>query len=290
VASQPPIQETLLTPELAARLLGTPYDRQRRLSRQTVSDYERQIRDGAWRLVPDPIMVDPEGRMFNGLHRCTAVINTRTPIPVYIQWDADPTLFDVIDTGRGRSAYQFVPEKQASLRASGARVTLWYAKNFSKPLGSTTIKFTNHEILAEAARLKDTFDTVLPLARATYNYTSISQAVCVGAFALAEAEGLHAEVVEFVEGIVDSNDLADNDPARVLADRFRRQSHRTKRRPLIEDWTLLVHALNLRTEGLTASPQILTTSAVWPRVGEREREYKRRQQAVAQARYRTKAA
>lgn len=60
------IVETLLTPELAAQFLANPHPRQRRLSRVTVADYARAIREGRWILSPDPILLTPEGQLLNG--------------------------------------------------------------------------------------------------------------------------------------------------------------------------------------------------------------------------------
>lgn len=275
-------RETTLTPELAAKLLASPHPKQRRPARQTVSEYARRIREGRWRLVPDPIMVDADGLLFNGSHRCAAVIAANRAIPVYIQWDADPSLFDVIDVGRFRSPYQFITEKEATARASAARVTLWYERRFERPLQPRHIQFDLHEILAEAERRSDTFDAVTGASRAIYEFTSIPKSVSMAAFSIAHDMGYHDDIEGFVDGVRDPHYLPDDDPARLLSERFRKQAHRNRRREMVDDWTLLVYAFNLTIEGKSISKLIL--GEVWPRIAEPVSEYRRRASNVSKAR------
>ena len=90
----------------------------------------------------------------------------------------------------------------------------------------------------------------------------------------------------FVEGIRAPHDRPANDPARLLAERFRKYDHRSRRRPLIQDWTMLVRALNLSLEGRTISKLVLSAPVVWPRIAETEADYRSRQNAEQSARAR----
>jgi hypothetical protein len=65
-------------------------------------------------LIGDQICVTPEKQMFNGAHRCAAVISAEQSIPVLIDWNADPELFDLIDIGRKRQAYQLITDADAT--------------------------------------------------------------------------------------------------------------------------------------------------------------------------------
>jgi hypothetical protein len=271
--------ETELTPELATRLLAEAHPHQRRPAAQTVAMYARAIREGRWRLIADAILVDPDGRMFNGGHRCAAVIAAHQSIPVMIGWDADPTLFDVIDVGRRRSAYQFISETEATVRASAARVTLWYEHRFDRPLQPRHMGFDLQEIMAEAGRREASFGAMVPSARTTHEYTGLPMSVDLGAYAIAYEAGYQAEVESFVRGLVSPNDLPTGSPVRLLAERFRKEHHRGQRRELVADWTILVRALNLYLEGRTTSKLLVTT--VWPRVAESEADFNRRRAAIS---------
>jgi len=167
------VSETELTPELAARLLASPHPKQRRPAPQTVAMYAAAMRERRWRLVPDPVLVDPEGRMFNGAHRAAAVIASNVTVPVMISWDADPGLFDVIDVGRRRSAYQFVTESDAALRASGARVTLWYARRFVMPPSSRHFAFDLETLMGEIEGQAAAFEVMVRPARLVYDHSGL---------------------------------------------------------------------------------------------------------------------
>lgn len=276
--------ESELTPELAARLLADAHPNQRRAARAIVALYARIMKEGRWQLISDPILVDPDGHMFNGGHRCAAVIASHVTIPVMICWDADPNTFDVIDVGRKRSAYQFIGEASASTRASAARVTLWYTHRFDRSLAPRHLDFDLHEVLAEVEARAAAFDSMLPYSGTTYVYTGLARSVSLGAYAIAFGFGYQAEVEAFVRGIEDPTGLQNGDPARLLADRFRKTQYRGHRRQMVEDWTILVRALNLQLEGKLISRLELTD--VWPHVGETSRAFELRRKAITAARRR----
>jgi hypothetical protein len=269
--------ETLLTPELAVVLLAQRHPDQRRVAHAKVLQYARAIREGRWRLIPDAIMVH-EGRMFNGTHRCEAVISANRAIPVYIVWDADLTTFDVIDTGRTRGAYQFISEADATLRASAARITLWYERRFDQPMSGRALTYDMHEIMTEVDRRAEAFDQELPAARAVYEYTTISKAVALAVFAIAHDMGYHEEVDAYAEAVKDPSYLPADDPARLLTERFRRQTHRGQRRTLAQDWMLLAFTFNCQIEGRRIAKLIL--SDVPPRIAEPYNDYRRRAATV----------
>jgi hypothetical protein len=259
-----------------------------------IAKYNRAIREGRWGLIADSICVvgptfaseeHPVGQMFNGATRCTSVVQTRITIPIYIDWDADPSTFDVLDTGRPRSAYQFLDGAQARARVSGARVCLWYQRRFDSPLASGMAQaFDVHELTSEAQRLAAAFDAVLPAARAVYEYTSIPLSICLGAFAIAHEQGLGSAVEAFAEAVKDPAGLPIDNPARALSDRFRSIHHRTARRPPHDDWSLLVRAFNLHLEGKSIIK--LFPTQVWPRVGESSVDFDRRRSTSKKAVYR----
>jgi hypothetical protein len=122
---------------------------------------------------------------------------------------------------------------------------------------------------------------MLPCSRTTYEYTQLAKSVSLGAYAIAFGFGYQVEVEAFVRGIEDPTGLQTGDPARLLADRFRRAEHRGRRRQAIQDWTILVRALNLHLEGKLVSRLEMTD--VWPHVGESSKDFDGRREAVSNA-------
>jgi hypothetical protein len=119
-------------------------------------------------------------------------------------------------------------------------------------------------------------------AKTTHEYTGLTPSVVLGAYSIAFGMGCLAEVDAFVDGIVNPNDLPSGSPARALSDRFRKQDHRGRRRELVQDWSILVRALNLYVEGRSVNRLVL--SDFWPRVAESEADFNRRRNAASHAR------
>lgn len=277
------LEPTLLTPELAKRLLDNPHPRQRHISRPRVDSYARTIRDGRWRLNPaDAILVASDGRMFNGGHRCSAVVQARTPIEVYIDWNADPSLFSVIDSGLSRAPHQFISESDATARASAARLRLWREHRFDRPPMGVNIQFDLSEVLAEVEAHREVLDSQIANAHLIYGITGLSRSVCLAVFSIAADMGAAADVDTFVYGVVDYTGTEPEDARRAFAERFRKHlEHRTRRRQTVADWTILVRAFNLFIWEVPVRHLILTE--IWPDVGESEEDFHRRRRSAAHA-------
>lgn len=88
-----------LTPAMAEDLLAHAAAN-RKPSRKLVAAYSRDITEGRWTLNGESVKVNPQGQMFDGKHRCLAVVAAGAPITTAIAWDADE---DNVDMGRPRT-------------------------------------------------------------------------------------------------------------------------------------------------------------------------------------------
>jgi len=272
------VQKIDLTPELAAELLAKPYHRQRKPGRQKIRQYARIMEAGEWRdYVPPPIMVDKKtGTMFNGLQRCSAVVQSGVTIRALIDYEADgDVMFDVIDSGLIRQAHQFIEGTFSSARASAARVILWTENAFDQPLASVTPSWQNHEVLDTAARFADDFDTWVAVTDRIYVRTQLSRGAVLAALTIA-GQTQPSATQEFAEGLSDPASLLPNDPAWRLFDRMNKTAHKGRRRKPQEDWTLFVRALNAHLNSEQLPTTLMTSISAWPRVGETERDLRRR--------------
>jgi hypothetical protein len=267
---------TILTPELARLLLSKPHPKQRRISSSVVAKYERAIRGGMWRDEnPDPILIDKAtGLMFNGGHRCTAVVNSGISISVLIDWESDATLFDFIDTGSPRSAKQFVVGGNATVRTSAARVMLWHDQNFNEPLTARGL-FQMSEIIEKAQQHEALMTRLLRGSATIYERTGITQSVGLGALAIAATLGWEDDAQEFASGLENPGALLPHDPGFLLFERMARREQRSRRRNQMDDWKILVRYLNAQIRG-EVLPSKLGITAMWPKVGESESQFRHR--------------
>lgn len=272
---------TKITPDLAKKLTSKLHPRQRKLNKVAINKYARRLENGWWKdgAPTQPMLVDKEtGELFNGLQRCMAVIETGVPMEVWLDLESDAEeYFAVIDDGLARKAHQFINKPRATIRASAARIMLWYRNNFNDPLGSqSNYIFSPEEIVTEAESLEVAFDNLMHLAVGVYDRTGISAGTALAALTLAEEDGAGEAAIFFAEKVIDPQGLSIDDPAWRLVDRQSKQIHRIKHRQPMEDWTLFVRHLNAEITGDKLPSKISGTTKLWPAVGETEQSFARR--------------
>ena len=95
-----------ITPEYAQFLLDTR-QKNRELSESRAAIIASQITQGDWRANGESIVLDSQGRMCDGQHRCRAVVISKRDIVSYVvkvHDHMDSGAFDSIDRGRSRTA------------------------------------------------------------------------------------------------------------------------------------------------------------------------------------------
>jgi len=93
-----------LTPELAERYLSTRYEQQRVMRANHVARLVASIKAGEWIPNGEPLQFDKDGRMFDGQHRCQAVVEANRPIWVRVVRNVPIEAYAVVDTGSARLA------------------------------------------------------------------------------------------------------------------------------------------------------------------------------------------
>jgi hypothetical protein len=76
----------------------------RKISKRNVQKLLRAIEIGEWELTGETIKLDEEGRVRDGQHRLTAIIESGKPQPCIVVRGIKESAFDKIDTGRSRSS------------------------------------------------------------------------------------------------------------------------------------------------------------------------------------------
>lgn len=80
----------LVTPQMATNWLNKPFDSQRSISRQSVDELCGIILNSQWKLIPDGVMISPDGYLLNARHRLTAIVETEKSVPMYVYYDVPP--------------------------------------------------------------------------------------------------------------------------------------------------------------------------------------------------------
>lgn len=106
-------EKVLLTPQLAKELWEHNYPQNRPVKLSVVEKYMDDIRSGRWcqnddLLDADPMMIDKDGYLINGQHRCLAVMKSETAIYVGMKKGVDTTIYNFLDGGESRKAIDFL--------------------------------------------------------------------------------------------------------------------------------------------------------------------------------------
>lgn len=100
---QPYMELVTMTPELAERLLRRN-DNNRRISPSTVRIYANSMREGLWRNpTPEALAIDRDGQLIQGQHRLLALVSAGVTLQFWINYNADPEDYHVLDRGKKRS-------------------------------------------------------------------------------------------------------------------------------------------------------------------------------------------
>lgn len=151
-----------ITPELARTYLGNNLNN-RNLRRQVVESYTQDMKDGHWRFVGDPIRFAADGRLIDGQHRLTAIVESGTTQKTVVIRGLVQASQLVLDTGVKRSFgdhLKFLGEVNASWYATIVRaVTIWHDGDTLR--SKNRVSFSHlEETYEKYPELKDCLSTV----------------------------------------------------------------------------------------------------------------------------------
>lgn len=105
--------------------------RNRRVRRDIVEQYARDMAAGKWQLTGESISFDRDGNLIDGQHRLQAIIRSGVTVELTTVWGLDPQVQEVLDTGmKRRAADQLAIRgyKHAALTAAAARLAILYER------------------------------------------------------------------------------------------------------------------------------------------------------------------
>lgn len=135
-----------VTPAMATALEATSSN-VRNLSVNIVDQYARDMKNKHWEPNGEPLMVDEDGRLLNGFHRCRACIVAQTPFDTYIITGL-PRRTKTFDLGYKRTHGQLLKisgEHYGNFLAATARL-LWKYQRGPRVLLDNRARPTMHDV------------------------------------------------------------------------------------------------------------------------------------------------
>lgn len=146
----------LITPQLASQWLNNNAGN-RRISVAHVRFLADQILTGQWQVTPDTIKISKSGRVLDGQHRLSAIVEANVAQSMYVARNCEDEIFTVLDTGKSRSASDVIAisgVKNPTHIASIARLIILHeGGGLSTGLNSKKRSATNGEVLATSQRI-----------------------------------------------------------------------------------------------------------------------------------------
>jgi len=97
------IEITEVTPTLAAQWLSTNHSNNRKKSKRLIAQYARDMIAGKWDVTGEAIKFDTTGRLIDGQHRLSAVVEAHKNVRMAVITGLEPKVIHVLDTGKSRT-------------------------------------------------------------------------------------------------------------------------------------------------------------------------------------------
>lgn len=224
-----------VTPEMAAEWLATNASNNRKKSKMLVNQYARDMIAGRWEITGETIKFDTTGRLIDGQHRLSAVVESKKTVNMAVITGLEPKVIHVIDTGKSRNGADALTisgqGENASNVAALARKIIGYKGGNLGVMGAKKIRLagqpiTNRDILDYAS-----VNDLQPYVRFAYRLDKlqITRIFSVSEWAfiywlLSQTDAAAAD--EFCTKLATLDNVGMNSPIRTLFEKITRSQFR----------------------------------------------------------------
>lgn len=140
----------LITPEMAKEMLERN-TKNRPIQSRRVTLYARDMSAGKWLQSGETIKFSVGGKLLDGQHRLHAIVKSNKPISTICVYDLEDEVFEVVDTGKNRGAWDMLAimgYKNLHSLAATANLQITYDRDTFNGVsgGGASLKITNMEI------------------------------------------------------------------------------------------------------------------------------------------------
>ncbi len=142
----------------------------RHLNRANLERYARDMSKGNWFDNGDPVRFDKKGRLRDGQHRLSAVVESGKTVPFHVIRDMDEKALRIVDTGKQRSFADAitiqgsVPSAAVGRKVQASAKMIWHYDNGS--ILSSGQAVSHAELLGVLRRHKGLVDAMAKVAEA----------------------------------------------------------------------------------------------------------------------------
>lgn len=237
-----------LTPALARVLLERNPDN-RRLNANVLDTYVRDMQNGAWRFNGEPLIVSADGKLNDGQHRCTAVVEADVSMPAVLIIGVARDSRETLDQGRTRTASDYL-SMNGHINTNNLAATasfIWQYRTRGLLSGNTRDRPTKSEVLnlvSDHPGILDSVHVVQSVHAAAFGGKSLL-AFCHWTFWQASAR---SDADDFIQALLRGDGLLSRDPVLYVRNRLIAERGRSRANDKAE---LIFRAWNARRKGET---------------------------------------
>lgn len=256
----PSMQVTQLSPSLAKYMLDGN-DGNRSIRQSKVTQYAADMASGHWTLNGEPLIVSKDGKLNDGQHRCLAVIDSNTTVPVVIMFGIERETRLTVDQGGARTAGDFLGMEgvqNASSVAAIARMVIAYERNDGRSLSGSA--FVTSSEVRERVRLDLALAEAATFGVTNSNYSRQFAAGSLIGFAFYVLSRInHDEAKQFLERVCRGDGLRIRDPAHTLREKLISEGRSRDRKV-----AMILKAWNFHRRGMRVTLSTLNGTLPFP--------------------------
>jgi hypothetical protein len=262
------ITEQTVSPDQAKKWLETT-KLNRRLSSENVDHLFMQMKQGAWMQTGDSIKFGTDGALLDGQHRLSALVKYGEPLKLTVVEGLNPEVFQVLDTGKVRSAADVLSAnglKYAHNLAALARaIILYQAGRYSASSGSAKFKATNKNILDFVKKNDVLYEINAYCQNHVYENFRFIPLSTLGMIYYALSKKNQTKCDHFFEKLATGIDLGATSPIRLLRERLMKDSLNKTRLTQKDKAALMIYTWNNFVQGKKITQLLLPRNYTFPK-------------------------
>lgn len=204
------MKKETITPEVAKALLDNNTNN-RNITKGHLAMLKSEILSGNWQYNGQPIIIGETGRLLDGQHRMTAVVETGIPIETNVMRGIKESAFVTIDTGKvrgGSDVLSIAGSKHGTHIASAIRKIIEQFGGTKKCQGRYAHKITNSNYLEEFSEKGEELTELFDLTHSWVLNGSrlLSESDAMAFIVLAEKES--SLIYDFLEEVITGREIS----------------------------------------------------------------------------------
>ena len=261
------VQKRTVTPD-DAKILLAKNEGNRKVSERAVQFLYDQMVAGDWLLTADTIKLGKNGRLLDGQHRLQALVKYGKPIDMYVAEGLDEKVFNVLDTGKTRSAADLLSMKgykSASNVAGSVRSILLFKNgNFATIETGKMAKASNSQVLRWVEANPEIHEVIQYTWTIYQKFRFLSHSTITMLYWILSKKS-QTDTDTFFEKYATGIDLSETNPIRHLRERLLKDSVNKSKLRVREKVALFIFAWNAFRQKKKMQQLTLQKNYVFPK-------------------------